>query len=280
MGFLKYILPLLFLPLFAFSQEQARVYGKVSDERGNGIELVNVAVPGISGGTTTDARGRYNITLPADTLLKLGFSFVGYTQQFREIRLSRGESLKYDVILLNSTTTLPGAEIVDQRINNSNMTNLNPREAALLPTVGSGIEDLIKTLPGVSSNNELSSQYTVRGGNFDENLVYVNGIEVYRPFLIRSGQQEGLSFLNSKLVSSISFSAGGFAAEYGDKLSSVLDITYKKTRRNSWLGKFELARRRCAPGRKQQETHLPGWRSIQNYAIRTKRLRNQRCISS
>lgn len=228
MGFLKYILPLLFLPLFTFSQEQARVYGKVSDERGNGIELVNVAVPGISGGTTTDARGRYNITLPTDTLLKLGFSFIGYTQQFREIRLSRGESLKYDVILLNSTTTLPGAEIVDQRINNSNMTNLNPREAALLPTVGSGIEDLIKTLPGVSSNNELSSQYTVRGGNFDENLVYVNGIEVYRPFLIRSGQQEGLSFLNSKLVSSISFSAGGFAAEYGDKLSSVLDITYKK----------------------------------------------------
>lgn len=82
-------------------------------------------------------------------------------------------------------------------------------------------------MPGVSSNNELSSQYTVRGGNFDENLVYVNGIEIYRPFLIRSGQQEGMSFLNSAMVSGITFSAGGFAAEYGDKLSSVLDITYK-----------------------------------------------------
>lgn len=228
MGFLKYLLPLLFLPLFAFSQEQVRVYGKVTDERGASLELVNVAVPGFSSGTTTDSRGRYSIMLPTDTLLQLGFSFIGYTQQFRELRLESGQQLEYDVMLMSATTTLPGAEIVDQRINNSNMTNLNPREAALLPTVGSGIEDLIKTLPGVSSSNELSSQYTVRGGNFDENLVYVNGIEVYRPFLIRSGQQEGLSFLNSKLVSSISFSAGGFAAEYGDKLSSVLDITYKK----------------------------------------------------
>ena len=105
---------------------------------------------------------------------------------------------------------------------------LNPKQAQLLPSISGGIEDLIKTLPGVSSNNELSSQYTVRGGNFDENLVYVNGIEIYRPFLIRSGQQEGLSFLNPSLVSSISFSAGGFSAEYGDKLSSVLDVTYKR----------------------------------------------------
>ena len=228
MGFLKYFLPLLFLPLFTFSQEQARVYGRVTDERGAGLELVNVAASGISGGTTTDSRGRYSIMLPADTLLKLGFSFIGYTQQNSNIRLTSGQQFEYDVMLVTLTTTLPGAEIIDQRVKNSNMTNLDPRGASLLPTVGSGIEDLIKTLPGVSSNNELSSQYTVRGGNFDENLVYVNGIEVYRPFLIRSGQQEGLSFLNSKLVSSISFSAGGFAAEYGDKLSSVLDITYKK----------------------------------------------------
>jgi hypothetical protein len=228
MGLFRYFLLFLFFPLIAFSQEQTRVAGRVTDERGVGLELVNVAVPGLSGGTTTDSRGRYKLALPADTTVTLAFSFVGYKQHFKEFRLSAGEQLTYDVLLLASTTTLPAAEIVDQRINNSNMVNLDPREAALLPTVGSGIEDLIKTLPGVSSNNELSSQYTVRGGNFDENLVYVNGIEIYRPFLIRAGQQEGLSFLNSKLVSSIAFSAGGFAAEYGDKLSSVLDITYKK----------------------------------------------------
>lgn len=228
MGYLKFILPLLFLPLFSFSQGQSRIYGKVTDERGIGLELVNVAVQGSSVGTITDSRGRYSIILPADTSLKIGFLFIGYTQQIIEIHLAHEQQLEYDVMLVTSTTTLPGAEIIDQRVKNSNMTKLDPRRASLLPTVGSGIEDLLKTLPGVSSHNELSSQYTVRGGNFDENLVYVNGIEVYRPFLIRSGQQEGLSFLNSKLVSSISFSAGGFAAEYGDKLSSVLDITYKK----------------------------------------------------
>ena len=104
-----------------------------------------------------------------------------------------------------------------------------------------GVEDPIKTMPGVSSSNELSSQYNVRGGNYDENLVYVNGIEIYRSFLIRSGQQEGLSFVNSDLVSAIQFSAGGFAAKYGDKMSSVLDITYK-TGRLWWVGNAKFFR--------------------------------------
>jgi len=96
-----------------------------------------------------------------------------------------------------------------------------------IPGANAGVENLLLTLPGVSNNNELSTQYSVRGGNFDENLVYVNGIEVYRPFLVRSGQQEGLSFVNTDLVQNVDFSAGGFQAKYGDKLSSVLDITYK-----------------------------------------------------
>ena len=100
----------------------------------------------------------------------------------------------------------------------------------MLPGNSGGIEAILKTLPGVSSANELSSQYSVRGGNFDENLVYVNGIEVYRPFLVRSGQQEGLSFVNTDMVGSIQFSAGGFEPKYGDKMSSVLDITYKRPR--------------------------------------------------
>ena len=109
------------------------------------------------------------------------------------------------------------------------MDRIDPKYLTSITDAGTGgVEALIKTLPGVSTNNELSSQYSVRGGNFDENLVYVNDIEVYRPFLIRAGQQEGMSFINSDMVSSIDFSAGGFDAKYGDKMSSVLDIKYRK----------------------------------------------------
>lgn len=224
-----HFLSLLFLiPTFVMAQQQAIVTGKITDERGRGIELANVAVKGLPGGTTTNGKGIYKLTVPADTTIDLIYSFIGYQSQSVTIRPETGETINSDILLRSVSTNLPAAEVVDQRMNTSTLIRLDPRQAALLPTVGSGIEDLLKTLPGVSSNNELSSQYTVRGGNFDENLVYVNGIEIYRPFLIRSGQQEGLSFLNSRLVSSIDFSAGGFAAEYGDKLSSVLDITYKR----------------------------------------------------
>jgi hypothetical protein len=193
-------------PSILFAQEQVRVSGKVTDEKGNGIELANVAVKGLPGGTTTNNRGYYKLMVPADTTFELVFSFIGYQTHTKTLRPEAGKNIMLDILLRSVSTNLPAAEVIDQRINTSTLIRLDPRQAALLPTIGSGIEDLIKTLPGVSSNNELSSQYTVRGGNFDENLVYVNGIEIYRPFLIRSGQQEGLSFLNSRLVSSIAFS--------------------------------------------------------------------------
>ena len=112
------------------------------------------------------------------------------------------------------------------------LSKIKPKQVSILPTGNSGVEAMIKTLPGVSSANELSSQYSVRGGNFDENLVYVNGIVIYRPFLISSSQQEGLSFINSDLVSEINFSSGGFEAKYGDKMSSVLDIKYIVPKKN------------------------------------------------
>lgn len=210
------------------AQQKATVKGVVRDEKGKAVELTHVALNNRSVGITTDFRGRYEIQVPADTSFSLTFSFVGYKTSTKELRLPPGEIYTLDIILLQTATVLPTAEVREGRMPSGTISRLNPKSAQLLPTVGGGIEDLIKTLPGVSSNNELSSQYTVRGGNFDENLVYVNGIEIYRPFLIRSGQQEGMSFLNSSMVSGISFSAGGFAAEYGDKLSSVLDITYKK----------------------------------------------------
>lgn len=219
---------LIFLTLQLAAQQKATVRGVVTDEKGKAVELAHIALHNAPGGITSDFRGRYEIQIPADTNIILTFSFIGYKTSTHSLFLKAGEVKKLDVILLQTATVLPTAEVKDARTSAGSIAKINPRAAQLLPTISGGIEDLIKTLPGVSSNNELSSQYTVRGGNFDENLVYVNGIEIYRPFLIRSGQQEGLSFLNSAMVAGISFSAGGFAAEYGDKLSSVLDITYKK----------------------------------------------------
>ena len=217
-----------FLSFNSYCQQSAVVYGRVTDGKGKSIELVNVAILGFTGGNTTDSKGNYELKMPVDTTVVIAFSFVGYQPHKQRIKLSVNERKQLDIILTPISTELPTSEVRDQRLRSTTLNKLNPKQAQLLPSISGGIEDLIKTLPGVSSNNELSSQYTVRGGNFDENLVYVNGIEIYRPFLIRSGQQEGLSFLNPSLVSGISFSAGGFNAEYGDKLSSVLDVTYKR----------------------------------------------------
>ncbi len=230
---LKLTLAILCLLSFAASAQNlptAVVYGKVTDEQSHPIEMANVVVTELLVGQTTNSRGAYELQLLCDTTLVINFSFVGYETKQVEVRLKRGEKRKLDMVLKSISTDLPDVVISQRAIDAASLTRLDAKQATLLPTMGGGIENLIKTLPGVISNNELSSQYTVRGGNFDENLIYVNGIEIYRPFLVGSGQQEGLSFVNSRLVNNIEFSAGGFAVEYGDKMSSVLDVTYKKPR--------------------------------------------------
>ena len=224
----KFILiALLLLSFVAKAQDLpiGTVYGKVTDEQGHPIEMANVVVPELLVGYTTNSRGYYELSLLSDSTWTLHFSFVGYEHKEATVRLKKGEKKKLDMVLHSTAMVLPDAVISDRAVDASSLTRLNPKQATLLPTMGGGVETLIKTLPGVVSNNELSSQYRVRGGNFDENLIYVNGIEIYRPFLVGSGQQEGLSFVNSQLVNNIEFSAGGFAAEYGDKMSSVLDVT-------------------------------------------------------
>lgn len=228
----RFLIVLLLLSISAMAQQlpTGMVYGKVIDEQGHPIEMANVVVPELLAGYTTNSRGYYELTLLSDTTWTIHFSFVGYEQKQATVRLKSGERRKLDMVLHSTATVLPDAVISDRATDASSLTRLDAKQATLLPTMGGGIETLIKTLPGVVSNNELSSQYRVRGGNFDENLIYVNGIEIYRPFLVGSGQQEGLSFVNSRLVNNIEFSAGGFAAEYGDKMSSVLDVTYKTPR--------------------------------------------------
>ena len=208
----------------------ATLYGKVTDEAGHPIEMANVVVLDLLVGQTTNSKGYYELSVMSDTTLVVSFSFVGYKPKQTTLRLRAGEKRKLDMTLVSTTTVLADAIISDRAADATSLTRLNPKQATLLPSMGGGVETLIKTLPGVVSNNELSSQYRVRGGNFDENLIYVNGIEIYRPFLVGSGQQEGLSFINPRLVNNISFSAGGFSAEYGDKMSSVLDVTYKTPR--------------------------------------------------
>ena len=227
----KLLLFILFLlPAFVFAQRPTGVlYGKITDDNGKAVEFVNVAVQNTKYGVVSDTRGSYSLLLPADTLINVVFSFVGYEEIHINVMLKPDEKRKHDVKMQVTSTMLTEVTVQDQSIKSSTITRLDARETVLLPTAGAGgVEDMVKTLAGVSSTNELSSQYNVRGGNFDENLIYVNGIEIYKPFLVGSGQQEGLSFINSRLVSNIDFSAGGFSVEYGDKLSSVLDITYKK----------------------------------------------------
>ncbi|PID94291.1 MAG: TonB-dependent receptor [Bacteroidetes bacterium] len=208
--------------------QKATLYGVVTDREGTPLELVNVSIPGFPEGASTNLSGYYEFQLPANQSLQVVASFIGYAPQKFLVKLAPGERKKQDFQLTPEVQNLPDVVIEDTRIRHSTLERINPKDVKLIPSPSGAVESVVKTLPGVASNNELSSQYSVRGGNFDENLVYVNDIEIYRPFLVSSGQQEGLSFLNPALVSSISFSGGGFGAKYGDKMASVLDITYKR----------------------------------------------------
>lgn len=217
----------------------AVVEGRVTDTLGKPVDLANIAILGGKTGATTDKNGEFIMKVPANKDIVIGVSFIGFAEKQIPLKLSEGEHRLLNIRLENISTTLPGFEVKDERLRTESMIRLNPRDALVTPSMGEGISDLIKTLPGVSSNNEMSSQYSVRGGNFDENSVFVNDIEIYRPFLVSTGQQEGLSFVNSALVSSVLFSAGGFGAEYGDKMSSVLDVKYRRP--TEFGGSFSLS---------------------------------------
>lgn len=217
---------LLFL-VSGIDAQQAIVHGKISDEAKRPLDLVNIAVFGLPGGTSTTRDGEFSLQVPSGRMVKLVISSLGFETDTVALNLKNGERYRLDRMLKEKAVQLQSLTIEDRQIRGTNLSRVNPRAASVMPSASGGIESLLKTLPGVVSNNELSSQYSVRGGNYDENLVYVNDIEIYRPFLVRSGQQEGLSFLNSDLVSSVLFSAGGFDAKYGDRLSSALDIRYK-----------------------------------------------------
>lgn len=222
----------------AFSQ-QATISGTVTDSTGKALEGASVAVFGMPIAAVTDAKGMYTLSVPTQAI-KVVFSFAGLKADTFYVKLKVGEKRTVNRTLKNFVNQLPMFTKQETSVTRVNMMTVNPKLVSHIPTANQQIEDVIKTLPGVSSSNELTSGYSVRGGNYDENLVYVNDIEVYRPFLVRSGQQEGLSFINPDMVSSIYFSAGGFDAVYGDKMSSVLDIQYRKPKKFGGSFNFSL----------------------------------------
>ena len=207
--------------------QTATISGTIKDDEGITIPDVQIAIlENGSIATSSDINGYYTLTVPANKDITLSIYNISYKQINQKYKLKDGEKITYSPRLA-AKNTMGVVDIVSEN-RNTEVTRIDPKNIFFIPSPSGNIEDIIKTQIGVSSNNELTSGYSVRGGNFDENLVYVNDIEVYRPFLARSGQQEGLSFANPDMVSNINFSAGGFEAKYGDKMSSVLDITYKK----------------------------------------------------
>ncbi|MCI7272892.1 TonB-dependent receptor [bacterium] len=201
----------------------------VKDDTGQPIELATVRVTGQNALTMTNLKGEYSLWCQSTDSVRVVYSMIGYETRRRLLR-SPADSVRLDVVLpLYDRSTLGTAVVTGQGVQTGTVQRITKPDTKLAPsTTGNGVEEIIATQAGVSTHNELSSQYNVRGGSFDENCVYLNGIEVYRPMLVRSGQQEGLSVINSDMVESVGFSSGGFEARYGDKMSSVLDITYKR----------------------------------------------------
>lgn len=228
-----------FLAIMAIAstgRAQGVLQGFVHSSEGASVEFANVGVVSVSApyGTTTDNRGRYRLEVREGDSVTVRYSCTGFVSQEVRLLLKGGESRTLDIELLASATQLDEVVVSDDKIRSSTFTQIDIQRIENNVGPNEGVENLLKTLPDVSSNNELSSQYSVRGGSFDENLVYINDVEIYRPQLVRSGQQEGMSIINPDLVDHLLFSPGGFDASYGDRMSSVLDITYSRPIENRY----------------------------------------------
>ncbi len=219
---------LLLISISCFAQTRsATISGRVIDENDKPLSKVSVVILGRSTGLTTNDSGQFSIKVPAGRSFAVVFTYSGYNEVQKNFYLSEAEEEKITVQMERGSKTLQDVVISDEKERTeAGLTKINPKSALALPSTTGGVEGMIKILVG--SNNELTSQYSVRGGNYDENLIYINDFEVFRPYLVRSGQQEGLSFINPELAKNINFYTGGFQAKYGDKMSSVLDIQYKK----------------------------------------------------
>ena len=228
----------LLLSVLTAAAQQFTLSGKVSDEEGNAIELATVSCLEQGAVTMANLNGEFSLKLHSADSVVVKFSMVGYQTRTRVLRKPKGNQKM--LVTLHPMKELDEVVITERRRQTTATAELDTKNLRVTPsTSGNAVEELVQQQAGVSSHNELSSQYNVRGGSFDENSVYINNVEVYRPLLIRSGQQEGLSIINSDMVERIAFSSGGFEAKYGDKMSSALDIQYRKPTR--WEGNLQAS---------------------------------------
>ncbi|MBR2291786.1 MAG: carboxypeptidase-like regulatory domain-containing protein, partial [Prevotella sp.] len=227
-------IPLLLLAMLLTSTaamaDDFTLKGKVIDEESNALELVTVSCMEQGKVTMTNLEGEFSLTLSSADSVEVRFSMIGYAPRKRVFRRPKGKMTVQ--IVMQPMEALKEVTITERRRQTTSTEQLDIEDAKNGPsTTGNAVEELIQQQAGVSTHNEMSSQYNVRGGSFDENSVYINNVEVYRPLLVRSGQQEGLSVINPDMVEKIGFSSGGFEAKYGDKMSSALDITYRRPKR-------------------------------------------------
>lgn len=225
-----YITLLMLLCVISIKAQTFTLQGKVTDSNMSPVELATVSVIEQGKMTMTNLKGEFSIQLRSADSVVVRFSMVGYKTKTRVLRRPRGKQTL--LIQLYDDNQLAGITVTEKKRQIGSTQQLETKDIKNTPSVtGNAVEELIQSQAGVSTHSELSSQYNVRGGSFDENSVYINNVEIYRPFLVRSGQQEGLSIINPDMVESIGFSTGGFEARYGDKMSSVLDIKYKKPKK-------------------------------------------------
>ncbi len=257
----------LLLVLVAFSQKKiAHVSGIVVDENENPLSHVSVTILGKQNGITTNDSGYFRVEVPAEKAFALVFSYSGLRSEQKNFLLSENEEEQVTIRLEKSEIVMQEVIITDQRDRReAGLIKPNPKTVLNLPSAVTGVESLIKIFVG--SNNELTSQYSVRGGSYDENLIYVNDFEVFRPYLVRNGQQEGLSFINPEMVRNINFYNGGFQAKYGDKMSSVLDIQYNKPKKfggSAYVGILEQGLHLEGISRNSKFTYVVGVRNRSN----------------
>lgn len=255
------------LSLVSFSQKKfAFVSGKVIDENENPLANVSIIILGKQTGISSNDTGYFRLKVPAEKAFALTFSYTGLQPEQKNFLLNEKEEEYITVRLERTAGTLKEVIVTDKKDRNeAGLVRLNPKNILNLPAVTTGVESLIKIIVG--SNNELTSQYSVRGGSYDENLIYVNDFEVFRPYLVRNGQQEGLSFINPELVRNINFYNGGFPSKYGDKMSSVLDIQYKKPKKfggSAYIGILEQGLHIEGTTAKDKLSYLIGVRNRSN----------------
>ncbi|MCH5220301.1 MAG: carboxypeptidase-like regulatory domain-containing protein [Muribaculaceae bacterium] len=228
---IRYILTVVFGILFtglSVNGQTVKVRGKITDENNEPLEFVSIRVEGTALGTMSGLDGDYAISIPKNDTIRIKFTYVGYDDVTRRL-IDADSDVTLNVKMTPKAEMLQGVEVTDYQRRMGAIESIRKDDYRIAPDIsGNAVESMISTMAGVTSSNEMSSQYSVRGGTFDENSVYINGVEVYRPQLITSGQQEGLSIINPDMVDAIGFSTGGFPAQYADKMSSVLDITYRE----------------------------------------------------